>query len=227
LAGSAGGKLAMSRDWSKDRGVRAAGLAIVLALHGAAFWGLWAHRLIPTPGEAVTVFVDFIAPPMPPMPPTPPKVEPVPRRVPPQPPPEEKPRRRQLVAEGVTSPPGEALAPAPLPAPVIAAAPEAKPAVGPVVLATELAVSCPERAAPDYPLLSRRLGEGGIAVVRVELDELGRVSAARVASGSGFGRLDAAALDAVRTWRCNPAQRDGRPVRAVALQAFKFVLQGN
>ncbi len=227
MAGSAGGKLAMSRDRTMDRGVRAAGLAIVLALHGAAFWGLWAHRLIPTPGEAVTVFVDFIAPPMPPMPPTPPKVEPVPRRVPPQPPPEAKARPRQLVAEGVTSPPGEALATDSLPAPVILAAPEAKPAVGPVVLATELAVSCPGRSAPDYPLLSRRLGEVGTAVVRVELDEQGRVNAARVASGSGFGRLDAAALDAVRTWRCNPAQRDGRPVRAVALQAFKFVLQGN
>ncbi len=227
MAGSAGGKHAMSRDRTRDRGVRAAGLAIVLALHGAAFWGLWAHRLIPTPGEAVTVFVDFIAPPMSPMPPTPPKVEPVPRRAPPQPPPEENPWPRQLVAEGVTSPPGEALAPAPLPAPVIAAAPEVKPSAGPLVLGSELAASCAARTAPDYPLPSRRMGEAGTTVLRVELDEQGHVASARVAIGSGFARLDEAALDAVKTWRCNPAQRDGRPVRAVALQAFKFVLQGN
>lgn len=227
MAGSAGGKLDMSRDRTTDRGARVAGLAIVLVVHGAAFWGVWAHRLIPTPGEAVTVFVDFIAPPALAVPATPPKFEPVSRREPPQPQPEEKLRPRQLVAEEATSASGEALALAPLLAPVIAAAPEAKPAVGPVILATELAVSCPGRSAPDYPLLSRRLGEGGTAVVRVELDEQGHVSAARVASGSGFGRLDAAALDAVRTWRCDPAQRDGRPVRAVALQAFKFLLQGN
>ena len=62
-------------------------------------------------------------------------------------------------------------------------------------------------------------------VLRVELDEQGRVGAARVATASGFARLDEAALAAVKTWRCNPARRDGQPVRAVALQPFKFVLQ--
>jgi len=62
-------------------------------------------------------------------------------------------------------------------------------------------------------------------VLRVELDEQGNVSASRVATSSGFARLDEAALAAVKTWRCNPARRDGQPVRAVALQPFKFVLQ--
>jgi protein TonB len=61
----------------------------------------------------------------------------------------------------------------------------------------------------------------------VELDEQGQIDAARVASSSGFARLDAAALAAVRDWRCHPATRNGQPVRAVALQPFKFVLQGN
>jgi protein TonB len=31
----------------------------------------------------------------------------------------------------------------------------------------------------------------------------------------------------VHAWRCTPAQRDGRSMRAVALQPFKFVLQGS
>ena len=91
----------------------------------------------------------------------------------------------------------------------------------------ELAVACPERTPPRYPALSRRLGEEGIVVLRVELDETGRVAAAQVASSSGYARLDEAALAAVRTWRCTPAQRDGQPVRAVAMQPFKFILQGN
>jgi protein TonB len=99
--------------------------------------------------------------------------------------------------------------------------------VGPVALSSELAVACPERAAPAYPAQSRRLGEEGTVVLRVELDESGRVAVARVSRSSGHARLDEAVLGVVKSWRCTPALRDGRPVRAVALQPFKFVLQGN
>jgi hypothetical protein len=28
-------------------------------------------------------------------------------------------------------------------------------------------------------------------------------------------------------WRCTPASRNGQPVRAVALQPFNFILNGN
>lgn len=97
----------------------------------------------------------------------------------------------------------------------------------PVVLSAELVVVCPERTPPRYPAISQRLGEAGTVVLRVELDEQGKVSAAHVSASSGITRLDAAALDAVRTWRCSPAMRHGHPVRAVAVQPFNFVLQGN
>ncbi len=66
-----------------------------------------------------------------------------------------------------------------------------------------------------------------MVVLRVELDETGHVAVARISSSSGHARLDEAALGAVKTWRCTPATRNGQPVRAVALQPFKFVLQGN
>lgn len=197
----------------------------MLAVHGAALWGLWTQHPIPTPRETVTLFVDLIAPP------TPPKVESAPKRElsrlrrDPHPPP------RQLLVEGAITSPGEVVAPASLPAPppmqAIAAPPEPKPVAGPLTLGTELAASCPERTAPNYPILSRRMSETGIVVLRVELDELGQVSAARVATGSGFARLDEAALGIVKTWRCTPAQRNGEAVRAVALQPFKFELRGN
>ena len=201
-------------EWEK-----LAGLALVAILHIAALWGLWTHRLIPTPQETMTLFVDFITPP------TPPKATEPPRREPPKPRPEEKPQARQLVAEAPVSSPADVVAPAPLPAPVLAPA-ESRPAA-PVNLGAELAVSCPERTAPAYPLMSRRMGETGTTVLRVELDEQGHVSSARVATGSGFPRLDDAALAAVKSWRCTPAQRNGQPTRAVALQPFKFLLQGN
>jgi len=126
-------------------------------------------------------------------------------------------------------------APSPVPATAMAApsAPLApvpasppSPPAGQVDLATELSVVCPHRAPPAYPALARRLGESGRVVLRVELDEAGRVVAARVETSSGHARLDEAALAAVRTWRCEPALRAGQPVRAVALQPFNFILEG-
>jgi protein TonB len=204
---------------------RAAGLALVLALHAAALWGLWQHRLIPSPQEAMTLFVNFIAPP-------------VPEKTPPPPPKQkivEKPKPRQIVAEAPVVAPADYVVPPPPPQPMpVLTAPPApvapiappKPAA-PLTLTGELSVACPERTPPRYPPLSRRMGEEGTVVLRVELDEHGKVCAARVSGSSGFTRLDDAALTAVRTWRCTPAQRDGLPVRAVALQPFKFILQGS
>lgn len=203
---------------------RAVGLLFVLVLHAAALWGLWQYRLLPAPQEATTLFVNFIAPPVPEK-----KEEPG-RPPPPKPKPVEKLQPRQIVAATPAVAPTDYVAP-PLPpkpesAPAAAAPPQPLPA-GPVVLSSELAVACPERSAPVYPAPSRRLGEEGIVVLRVEIDETGRIAAARIGSSSGHARLDEAALGAVRTWRCTPAQRDGHPVRAVGLQPFKFVLQGN
>lgn len=211
---------------------RLAGLAFVIAMHGAALYGLWSHRLLPTPAEAATLFVNFIAPPQP-KPPELPRPEPPKQVKLEKPRPVIRPQPRQLVVEAPVVSPAEAVAPPPpppdppAPEPVVEAppAPPAKPA-GPVTLGAELAVSCPERLAPVYPSPSRRLGEQGKVVLRVELDERGHVSAARVATSSGSQRLDEAALGAVRQWRCNPAHRNGIAVRAVALQPFHFVLEG-
>lgn len=198
--------------WASEQAV---GLALVVVLHAAALYGLWSHRILVVPDEVVTLFVETITtpPPAPKEPPKPARLE--------KSRPAEKLRPQQLVAE---APVVSAVEPAAPPPPPAMEAPPAPPA-GPVALATELAVSCPERTAPAYPPLSRRLNEEGKVVLRVELDEQGNVSAARVATSSGFARLDEAALAAVKTWRCNPARRDGQPVRAVALQPFKFVLQ--
>jgi protein TonB len=202
------------------QGDKAAGLLFVVALHAAALYGLWSHRLLPMPQDAATLFVNLIAPP------PPPRVEPVPKREPPRSRPEEKPQPRQVVAEAPVTSPADLVAPPPLSTPVITAPVEPR-ATGPVTLGAELSVSCPERTAPNYPMLARRMNETGTAVLRVELDEQGHVAAARIATSSGYARLDDAALAAVKTWRCTPAQRNGQPVRAVALQPFKFVLQGN
>lgn len=81
-------------------------------------------------------------------------------------------------------------------------------------LADELAMYCTQRTPPIYPPQSRRLREQGEVTLRVEIGESGRVRAATVVKGSGSVRLDESAHDAVMTWRCTGARRDGRPVRA-------------
>lgn len=203
---------------------RAAGLVLVVALHLAALWLLLQHRLLPTPPAAMTLFVNFIAPPVPEK-----HIEP--ERPAPKPKPVEKPQPRQIVAETPRVEPTDRVAP-PQPAaePVPAAPPPGEPPAMPLpavplVMTTELAVACPERSAPAYPPRSRRDGEEGTVVLRVELSEHGAVETARIQSSSGFARLDEAALTAIRGWRCTPARRGGQPVRATALQPFKFVLR--
>lgn len=214
----------MSEKTPMLTGERVIGLIIVLALHTVALYGLWQHRLIPSPLEAATLFVNFIAPPA-----LERKEEPK-RPPPPKPKPIEKPQPRQIVAEARVVAPTDYVAPPPpekpAPEPVIQAPAMPLPP-GPVALSSELSVACPERSAPAYPAQSRRLGETGVVVLRVELSETGNVALARVDRSSGYSRLDDAALSAVRTWRCTPATRNGHPVRAVALQPFNFILQGS
>jgi protein TonB len=200
---------------------RVASLIIVLALHGAALYGLWQHRLIPSPAEAAIMFVNFIAPP------APQTVEEPRRPPPPRPRVVEKPEPRQLVAQTPVLTATDYVAPPPQKQEPAIEAPRMPLPAGPVALGSELSVACPERPAPAYPALSRRLGETGRVVLRVELDEQGLVASARIETASGYERLDQAALATVKTWRCNPPRRNGQPVHAVARQPFHFVLQGS
>ena len=86
----------------------------------------------------MTLFVNFIAPPVA-------KVDEPPKPIPPRPHPPEKPQARQLVAEAPVLSPVDDVA-SPPPAPVIEAPPAPLPkAAGPVNLGSELAVVCAER----------------------------------------------------------------------------------
>jgi protein TonB len=102
--------------------------------------------------------------------------------------------------------------------------PVARPDDGPPSL-DAAALSCVNRVAPTYPPQSRRMREEGTVDVRIEININGNVADAQVTRSSGHPRLDAAALESVRQWHCEPARRGGRNVGAVALQSFEFTLQ--
>ena len=74
--------------------------------------------------------------------------------------------------------------------------------------------------------MSRRQSEQGHVVLRVELDETGRITSTRVAESSGFKRLDEAGLTVIKHWQCNAAKRNGVAVRGIAMQPFDFILEG-
>ncbi|MBX3628445.1 MAG: energy transducer TonB [Nitrosomonas sp.] len=223
---------------SKQSLVSLPGILFVLIIHGALFYMLWTQRIMPQPEQLVTLFAEVISLPEPKTQPEV-KPEPVPAKLQPIQKPEPKPKVKQLVAKvPKISQPQPVVLPEPepesetieeefIPKPVAEAPTRPQMPAGPVTLSSELSVSCPSLAAPTYPAISRRMGEEGKLVLRVELDENGRIDSARVIDSSGYDRLDNAALEAVRSWRCRPSMRDGQPVRAVALQPFNFVLQGN
>lgn len=218
---------------------RTAGIAATLVLHSIVLYGLWSYHVIPPPSEALTVFVSYINPLAPAKTAEPVAPKPVPARqetqkaVTPVAP-------TVLTSQAPVTSTAEPVAPAPvaktLPAPVsspvvsravsVPATNSGGAASQPVLLNNELSVSCSERTAPTYPKQSLRLGEQGKTVLLVELDELGRVINVEVKSKSGFPRLDEAAINAVKTWRCSPAKRNGVAVRSVASQPFNFTIKG-
>jgi periplasmic protein TonB len=210
---------------------RFAGLAMVAALHAAGLYWLWSVHYLPSAAQPQVLMVNLISPqtPSPPVPPPRTPQAPPPKAPVPQPPAQQE--RSPASMTQATQPVVAAAAPEPAAEAPRAAAHPAPPAPpvpqGPLTLEGELAVSCPERTAPAYPALSRRLGETGKVTVLVELDETGAVASARVSESSGYTRLDEAALSAVRSWRCNPARRGAQAVRALAYQPFKFLVQGH
>lgn len=80
--------------------------------------------------------------------------------------------------------------------------------------------------APHYPSLSRRLGEQGRVLLRVQVTTDGTAGSVELQTGSGSTRLDQAALEAVKKWRFIPAKRGEQPVNASVLVPVRFSIEG-
>jgi protein TonB len=79
---------------------------------------------------------------------------------------------------------------------------------------------------PPYPPTSRRLGEEGRVVVNVYVLADGRVGEVQVLKTSGYERLDAAALEHVRSdWRFEPARRGGVAVATWGAFGVTFAIE--
>lgn len=76
-----------------------------------------------------------------------------------------------------------------------------------------------EGAPPVYPPAARAEGVEGVVLVEYRVDAEGRVREPRVLRAEPPGVFDAAALEAVRSWRYRPWRRDGRPVPVEGVQS--------
>jgi protein TonB len=75
---------------------------------------------------------------------------------------------------------------------------------------------------PVYPPAALRSGESGTVLVRVEVDANGAPAGVALVKRSGSRELDRAAMEAVRKWRFQPAQRDGQAVPASLVIPIDF-----
>ncbi len=75
---------------------------------------------------------------------------------------------------------------------------------------------------PEFPELARQNGWYGTVLLKLWIDEEGRVTEVRVEKSSGYGVLDAAAVNAVKRWRGRPARHNARPVATEELLPVVF-----
>lgn len=173
------------------------------------------------------------------VPPEPPKPEPKPvvkqQKPKPQPKPEPKPIIEPKPEPQVVETPPPAIAQEPVvqeaPPPPVTAAPqmvEAKPQPQPepepVIEPPRFGVAYLNNPAPAYPAISRRMGEEGRVMLRVMVGTNGKPEQVEIENGSGFSRLDNAALDAVKKWKFIPARRNNEAISAEVLVPVKFSL---
>jgi len=208
--------------------------------------GLMEHTI--TPPEAPPVLVELmqsqptpktieqpVAKPIP----VPPRPQPVAAPAPtPQPQPQPIPSKVSTPTEVAQATPvapvSAPTAPTP-PAPTRVEAPPtpAPPSPAPVVAApskTDVSIPASYSASnqkPIYPNMSKRLGEQGTVVLRVLVKADGSAGEVEVKSSSNYPRLDQAAIDAVKTWRFNPAKIDGKATDEWYQVPIPFKLQSS
>ena len=214
----------------------------VVMFHIAALWAMHTgllHRVVEVvvPVMAISQAEPPPPPPKPPepvKPPEPPKLTPPPKTPQPvlTPPPTPQPP-----APATPEPPAVLAAPTAAPtAPAVQAAPPAPPPPAPPAPppppAAPAKVEMPSSKAdylhnppPDYPRMSKRLGEQGKVVLKVLIGTDGTPQKVELVTSSGFERLDKSAMDAAMRWRYVPGKRGGVPEAMWYQVPIQFTLE--
>jgi periplasmic protein TonB len=81
-----------------------------------------------------------------------------------------------------------------------------------------------QNPAPAYPAVSRRLREEGKVLLLVRVTAKGDAEQVQLKQGSGFSRLDEAAIKTVQQWRFVPARQGADAVAASVVVPIVFRL---
>ncbi len=204
-------------------------MLLAVALHAGLL--LLGKPLPQAPENLPPLTVTLTKPPQP-LPVAPPKPEPVRQTAAPTPT-RERPQSRPTPVLAMT-PEQQPLATAPAvvapPAPVVEAA--AKPAAStssaatasPSISAVRFDAAYLQNPKPNYPALSRRLGEEGKVLLKVRVGSDGRALVVDLEKSSNFERLDNAARQVVQSWRFVPARRGEESIEASVIVPIVFRL---
>jgi TonB family protein len=80
------------------------------------------------------------------------------------------------------------------------------------------------RQMPVYPMIARKLGKQGKVILRLFINEKGRLLSVEVVEPAGYG-FTASAMEAVRMSTFSPAHENGVSVASKALLTIRFVLK--
>lgn len=94
---------------------------------------------------------------------------------------------------------------------------------GEVGFGTATGISYAQQVKPVYPALARRFNREGRVLLRLTVSETGSLVNVEVVQDPGYG-FAAAAVEAARKSRYNPARREGRPFSAQAFLPVRFTL---
>lgn len=215
------------RCHAKERFV---GLAITIALHVAAIWGLLqfgaVHRQIiaelPIMVNFITLPPRIAEPPKPIMPPRPKPIAKIPkpiqrkRAVPPV-----------LATQAMDVPAPRNAEPPKLPEAIPIKVPSAPVASAPApLIPPEFNAAYLDNPPPIYPPQSKRRHEEGKVFLRVYVNASGAAEKVEINASSGWPRLDAAALETVRSWRFVPAKQGNKAVAAWVIVPINFTVEG-
>jgi protein TonB len=205
-------------------------LSVVILLHIGLFYallsGLSQHATEKTPNE---VFATFIAP----------ETMQAELPKPPAPAPKTIPVVQKAVAPTIVQP---VVNITPSPQAITEPQPPTTPAEPAAIAAPSTASSTPAPATPalpktitsgieyiqapqpDYPTISKRMGEAGKVMLRVLVNEKGRAEHADIQKSSGSTRLDEAARQALMRAIFKPHLEDGKAVAVYAIAVITFNL---
>lgn len=213
-------------------------LSFIILLHFVFFYALlngWFfqnHQPLPKTEPPKEIFVSLITPePPPPAPepepePTPPKPVPIVKKVV-TPPPVIPVVNKTPSEQAITTPPLPPAPPQPVvippiePVPTPAPPPPPPPAQPKTVTSGVEYLRPPE---PEYPPLSRRMGEEGRVTLRVLVNESGRPTRVDVQKTSGSPRLDEAARQAALRAMFKPHIEDGKAITVYVIVPITFHL---